>query len=139
MNILFFDGHCNLCNGLVDWLLRKDKNGKIKFASLQGETAKKTLSSSHLPSIQTNNSALATPTNTVLYFKNGITYERSTAILKCLQDIGGVYSLALIFFCIPKFLRDLIYRLVATNRYRIFGRRETCRIPTKEELTQLLP
>ncbi|MEK6773571.1 MAG: DCC1-like thiol-disulfide oxidoreductase family protein [Bdellovibrionota bacterium] len=131
MNILFFDGHCNLCNGLVDWLLRKDKNGKIKFASLQGETAKKTLSSNHLNSIH--------DPETVLYFQHGIIYERSTAILKCLQDIGGIWKLVAIFFLIPRSLRDLTYRLIATNRYRIFGRRETCRIPTPQEAARLLP
>ena len=130
MKILFFDGYCNLCNQTVDWLLRRDKNAKIKFASLQGEAAKKNLP----PPV----SASADP-DTVIYLKDDQIYERSTAILKCLVDIGGPMALlAKILFFIPTSLRDFSYRLVAKNRFKIFGRRNTCRIPTESEKSRFL-
>ncbi len=130
MKILFFDGYCNLCNQTVDWLVRIDKNAQIKFASLQGETAKKILP----PPV----SALAEP-DTVIYFQDGQFYERSMAILNCLVDIGGpIALLARILFFIPIPLRDFLYRLVARNRFKLFGKRNTCRVPSQEERSRFL-
>jgi predicted DCC family thiol-disulfide oxidoreductase YuxK len=129
MKIVFFDGYCSLCNGLVDWLMKVDKTGELKFASLQGENAKKLLEKNSMP----------LDINTVIYLRDDQKYDRSTAILMIFSDVGGVWRLARVFFIIPKFIRDLIYKLIANNRYRVFGKRNSCRIPTKQELDRLLP
>lgn len=137
MKILFFDGYCNLCNKTVDWLVRIDKNSKIKFASLQSETAKKTLPAAMLtPAMQGADGA---DPETVVYFQDGSIHERSTAILNCLFDIGGPMALlAQILSIFPTSLRDFLYRLIAKNRFKFFGRRDTCRVPSEEEKTRFL-
>jgi predicted DCC family thiol-disulfide oxidoreductase YuxK len=128
MKIVFFDGYCNLCNSLVDWLIKVDRSSELKFASLQGLTASKTLT----PAL------VATPLDTVIYFTNGHTYLRSTAILKILWDLKGVWKLSGVFLIIPAFLRDVVYNIIARNRYRLFGKRDTCRLPTAEEKLRFL-
>lgn len=128
MKIVFFDGYCNLCNSWIDWLIRHDSSKNIQFASLQGTTAAPLLKQHHLESM-----------DSILYFKDSVFYQRSTAVLLILADLGGAWKLAKIFFLIPTFLRDILYKWVAANRYRIFGKRNTCRIPTAEEKNRLLP
>jgi predicted DCC family thiol-disulfide oxidoreductase YuxK len=128
--ILFFDGYCSLCNNLVDQMVRWDKKGVLKFASLQGETAKRLLP----------NSAVAEKDpDTLLYLRGGQVHDRSTAVLFSLRDLGGVWVLTSVFLIVPKPLRDLVYRFVANIRYRVFGRRDSCRIPTPQERERILP
>ena len=128
MKILFFDGYCNLCNGLVDWVMKQDRRQTIQFASLQGKTAAEKL----------NLSSSKIDFDTVIYFKDQQTFERSNAILELLNDLGGFWKLFYIFKVIPVFVRDFIYNWVAKNRFRFFGRRETCRMPTPNEKARLL-
>lgn len=127
--ILFFDGYCSLCSHLVDQMIRIDKQGVLKFASLQGETAKKLLPSEFVMKVDVD---------TVLYLRQGQVFDRSTAILMSLRDLGGAWTMVSAFLLVPKFLRDLIYRLVARNRFTFFKRRETCRLPTASEKERLL-
>lgn len=129
MKIVFFDGYCSLCNTLVDWLIQIDKNGQLKFASLQGETAAKLLG-------QRNTGV---DFDTVVYLRDDTKSERSTAVLNILSDIGGVWGLARIFWIVPKFIRDIGYQIIAKNRYRFFKKRETCRMPSQNERDRLLP
>jgi predicted DCC family thiol-disulfide oxidoreductase YuxK len=128
--ILFFDGYCSLCNSSVDQMVRWDQKGVLKFASLQGETAKRLLP---------NPASVENDPDTVLYLRGGQIHDRSTAILLSLKDIGGVWALLSVFLMVPKPLRDLVYRFVARIRYRVFGRRDTCRIPTPLERERILP
>ena len=129
MKILFFDGYCSLCNGLVDWLIKRDRKGVIKFASLQGITAGQM--------VPQNKGKI--DFDTVVYFREGRLYERSEAILRLLEDLGGGWKAVRIFFILPAFLRDSVYRFVASNRYRFFRKRDTCRMPTLEEKERMLP
>jgi len=129
MKVVFFDGHCSICNASVDWLMKVDKTGELKFASLQGETASKLLG--HAPG--------KIDFDTVVYLRDGEKFERSTAILKILADSGSLWRLSSVFLAIPTSLRDVLYKLVAKNRYRFIKRRETCRLPTQEERGRLLP
>lgn len=129
MKIAFFDGYCNLCNRLVDWLVRVDKSKKLKFASLQGETAKQLFGPSPEP----------LDVDTVIYWRDGFKYERSTAILLILSDLGAWWRLVSLLLLIPRFIRDFGYRSIATNRYRIFGRSKSCRLATSEEQGRILP
>lgn len=125
MKIIFFDGYCVLCNGFVDWLLKEDKNKVLQFASLQGETAKRLLG----PDIQVK---------TIIYLRNQQQYEKSTAVLKVLSDLGGVWKASVIFILIPTIIRDVIYDLVARVRYQIAGKRDSCRLPTADEKQRIL-
>lgn len=125
--ILFFDGICGLCNGLVDWMLPRDARQRIKYATLQGQTAKALLPE-----------AFTQDLDTVVVWARGRVLTRSTAILYCLGEVGGVWSLMKIFYLIPAALRDVIYKFIATNRYRFFGQRLTCRMPLPGERLRFL-
>lgn len=129
MKILFFDGYCVLCNGLVDKLIRIDTENILKFAPLQGKTAENLLPLTYRPKDEVD---------TVLYFRDGKIYERSTAVLMSLQDIGGIWDYAKVLQFIPRFLRDAVYRLIVNIRYDVFGKRQTCRLPSEKEREHLL-
>lgn len=126
--ILFFDGHCNLCNSFIDFLVRNDPAKKIKIASLQGETSQKYLSSTQIESMQS-----------VVLLKKGQIYNKSAAIFRVAKQVRGTFLWLLPFSVIPRIVADWVYDRVAANRIRWFGRRETCRIPTEEEKSHFLP
>ncbi|HEX2970670.1 MAG TPA: DCC1-like thiol-disulfide oxidoreductase family protein [Bacteroidales bacterium] len=115
--IVFFDGVCNLCNGLVKFILKHDKTKSIRFAAIQSRFAEKY--DAGLKSF-----------DSVVYVKEGTKYIKSDAILNIIRDMGGFIKLLYAFIIIPRFLRNAIYDLVARYRYRIFGRRESCMVPT---------
>lgn len=120
--IIFFDGVCGLCNRAVDFLIRRDKNRLFRFAPLQGKTASIVLPSALLDQPET------------IVCKNGdVLYYKSNAILHILIQIGGGWKLAVLLYVIPKFIRDLCYDMVAHNRYKVFGKKESCRLPSPEE------
>lgn len=128
MKIVFFDGYCNLCNSLIEVLIRRDEKHVLKFASLQGETARTIL---NLQGVQ--------DFDTVVYFRENQKFEKSSAVLKIFSDLGGVWKVAEVFQMVPVSWRDTVYTWVAKNRFRFFGRRDTCRLPTPEEQQQFLP
>lgn len=129
-SIVFFDGVCSLCNSTVDFLIRRDLAGRLQFASLQGETAARLLPEPSRTDLNTM----------VLRTEGGATYRRSSAAIRILWRLGGAWTVAaILLWIVPKPLRDLGYRLVASNRYRLFGHRETCRMPTDEERSRILP
>ena len=126
--ILFFDGVCGLCNRFVDFSLDHDPAGRVLFAPLQGSTAE-----GLLPKEDTAN------VDTVVFDEEGRLYRRSSAIVKLLAQIGGGWKvLSWLLWIVPKPLRDLGYRLVARYRYRIFGQKDTCRLPSVEEQERFL-
>ncbi|MBO6516042.1 MAG: DUF393 domain-containing protein [Bacteroidia bacterium] len=122
--ILFFDGVCNLCNSSVDFVVRNDKRKHFRFAALQSNTAAKLLGDHSIN--------LDDPSSFILY-QNGMIQHKSSAALAVLNKLGFPFSLARIFKVLPLFIRDRVYDLVARNRYRWFGKKETCRFPTEEE------
>lgn len=126
--IVFFDGVCHLCNGFVDSMITLDTNHTFYFAPLQGETAQKLLPAQDRAQL-----------NSVIYYESEKLFYSSTAILKILIGLGGVFRIFNFFWAIPRPLRDLIYGFVARNRYRWFGEREFCRLPKPEERSYLLP
>ena len=121
--ILLFDGVCNLCNGFVQFMIKRDPNGKFKYASLQSDTARKLLSRFGLPKDDFDSFVL---------IKGDKYYLKSTAALQVLKELGGVWSLFYAFIVLPRSFRDFIYDGVAKNRYRIFGKRNECMIPTPD-------
>ncbi len=128
--IVFFDGVCNLCNGAIDWLVRHDPKRRIQYASLQGTTAAQIVPD-HLNEGDPDS---------ILLWVDGAVLSRSDAVLKILSYLSpGYRSLANAGKIVPRFLRDSIYKWVARNRYRWFGKRDSCRLPTPEERATFLP
>jgi len=127
--ILFFDGHCNLCNNSVDFVITRDKKRVFRFAPLQGETAKDVLGVVNID--------LEHPDSFVLSKDNKV-YFRSTAALMVARQLGFPWSLTSLFLVVPPFIRDAVYNLIARNRYKWFGRKETCRLPSPEERSLFL-
>ena len=127
--IVFFDGECVLCNGFVDWMIAIDRSAQLQVAPLQGETAKRLL-----PPLPHN------PEEWSIYFldETGL-YAQSEAVVQILRRLGGIWALFSIAGIIPVTLRDMVYRIVASNRYRILGKRDTCRIPSEQERSRFLP
>jgi len=117
--IVIFDGICGLCNKSVNLLIWLDKKSCLKYSSLQGEFVKTLDVPSDLDSI--------------IFYEDGTLYYKSTAILKILRSLGGMWVLTSIFFIIPKFIRDFMYDIIAKYRYKIFGKMKRCRIPNKDE------
>ena len=126
--IVFFDGVCGLCNRFVDFLLRRDAAGRLRYAPLQGETAAAALPAEYRD------------LDTVVFRDGERTLVRSAAVAAILKRLGGVWRVfGALLWVIPRPVRDFGYRLVAANRLRLFGERETCRMPTPEEAGRLLP
>jgi predicted DCC family thiol-disulfide oxidoreductase YuxK len=130
-NIVFYDGVCGMCDRTVQFLLKHDTAQRLKFAPLQGETAKqRTDLPGDLKSI-----AFVTNHGTAqeqLYF-------RSEAVLQILKQLGGFWSVVSWLRIIPRPLRDAIYNAVAQRRYRWFGKFDVCRVPTPEMRARFLP
>jgi predicted DCC family thiol-disulfide oxidoreductase YuxK len=122
-SVILFDGVCNLCNGFVQFTIERDKDQYFKFASLQSEAAKEILASFGL-----DNRSLST----VILVENGQYYTKSTAGLTIISRFGGFWSLVKVLLIFPKFIRDVVYDFIARNRYKWFGEKESCWIPTPE-------
>jgi len=126
--ILFFDGVCGLCNASVDALLAADRRARIRFAPIQGETAKRLL-----PPLPEN------PLEwTRLYLDERGLHQYSDAAIEVSRRVGGFYALAVVFRIVPRALRDPVYRWIARNRYRWFGKRDACRVPSPAERARFL-
>jgi predicted DCC family thiol-disulfide oxidoreductase YuxK len=125
--IIFFDGVCNLCNGFVDFLIRRDKEALFAFAPLQGETARRTLKAEYVKEMRS-----------VVLYSQGQATQKSDAALMILQQLGGGWNLMRVFWAVPRPLRNFIYDRIAKNRYHLFGKRETCRLPSVEERARFL-
>jgi predicted DCC family thiol-disulfide oxidoreductase YuxK len=121
--ILLFDGVCNFCNGVVQFILRHDRAGKFRFASLQSEAGRALLRQHGLVDL---------PLSTSVLIDGGRAYLNSDGVLRAARQLGGVFSLLVPFSVLPRPLRDFAYRLFARNRYRLFGRAERCLVPTPE-------
>tara|TARA_B110000240_G_scaffold186415_1_gene223037 strand:- start:497 stop:907 length:411 start_codon:yes stop_codon:yes gene_type:complete len=121
--LVLFDGFCNLCNSSVQYVIKHDRHNKFKFASLQSDAAKEILLQ-----FNENNSDL----NSIILIDNNKIFKKSLAVLRLLKILGGVYTLLYIFIIIPKPLRDWVYDYIAKNRYKWYGKKDSCMIPTKE-------
>ncbi len=125
--VLFFDGVCGLCNRTVDFVLKHDRRGSLRFAPLQGTTASERLNAIDRERL-----------DSVVLQRNGAIFKKSSAVARLLWEMGGVWQLlGILLWLIPKPLRDLGYVIVAANRYRLFGQKETCRMPKPEERARL--
>lgn len=121
--IILFDGVCNLCNGAITFIIKREKKNQFKFATLQSEVAEKLLAS--YPS---ENKIL----DSMVLIDDGKKFTKSSAALRIARYLSGAYPLLYGFMIIPKFIRDWVYSIVAKNRYKWFGKKDECMIPTPE-------
>lgn len=122
---VLFDGVCNLCNHTVQFIIRHDKSGRFLFASQQSEAGQRLLAQHNIPSSQ----ALA---DSVVVLEGDRVWLESDAVFHILYRLGGVWSIPAVLWFLPKRFRDWAYRMVAKNRYRMFGKLERCMVPTPE-------
>jgi predicted DCC family thiol-disulfide oxidoreductase YuxK len=125
--VVLFDGVCNLCNNTVDFLMRKDSRSRLRFASLQGELGRSVQESLRFHDMQS-----------IIFLENGHIYTRSTAVLRIMKHLDWPWSLMSILLFVPVFVRDWIYSFVAQRRYSLFGKRDTCRVPSPEEKSRFI-
>lgn len=127
--VIFFDGVCGLCNRFIDFVISHDRAGAFRFAALQGETARERLPEADVRDLNT----------LVLCDELGV-FRKSTAATRILVRLGGVWRVfGTILRIVPRPLRDAGYSLVARNRYALFGKKESCRMPTPAERARFLP
>ncbi len=122
-SLVLFDGVCNLCQASVQFIIRHDHQERFVFASLQSEAGRDRLARFQLPADQLD---------TFVLIENGKCHTRSTAALRVLLGLGGWFRPAFALIVLPKPLRDGIYRWVASNRYRWFGKKDHCMVPTPQ-------
>jgi predicted DCC family thiol-disulfide oxidoreductase YuxK len=121
--LILFDGVCNLCNASVQFIIRHDPHRKFKFASLRSPVAKEYLKKFNLADQELSS---------ILLIKNGKYYDRSNAALEIARDLKGLWKIFYFFKIIPAPLRNVLYNIIANNRYKLFGKKDVCMIPTPE-------
>jgi predicted DCC family thiol-disulfide oxidoreductase YuxK len=121
--IILFDGVCNLCSSSVQFIIKRDKKNQFLFGSLQGIAGQEYLKQFNLP---------ADSFNSFMLLEDGKLYTRSSGALRMLKYLGTGWQLFYSFIIVPKFIRDGVYNIIAKNRYKWFGKKEACWIPTPE-------
>lgn len=120
-SVILFDGVCNFCNSSVNFIIEHDKKGYFKFAPLQSEIGKTLVDKFGLRDV-----------DSIILVEDDKAYTYSTAALKFIKHLDGIWSWAYIFIIIPRPIRDFFYKLFAANRYRLFGKKDTCMMPTPD-------
>ncbi|MCC3157568.1 thiol-disulfide oxidoreductase DCC family protein [Hymenobacter sp. 15J16-1T3B] len=123
-SVILFDGVCNLCHGLVQFIIERDPQARFRFASLQSAEGQRLMPGGINPDPDNPDS--------VVLIEDGRAYTHSTAILRILRRLGGGWALLSAAGILPRVLRDAAYRFVARNRYRWFGKQTECWLPTPE-------
>ena len=126
---VLFDGHCNLCSGSVKFIIRWDRHRRFHFASLQSEVGRR---------IVEQFGGNPADIETILLLEDGRLYDRSSAALRIARRLGFPLPLFSALLVVPAPLRDLVYRWIARNRYRWFGRTDACMVPTDELRSRFL-
>lgn len=118
--VILFDGVCNLCNGFVNFIIKRDRKNYFLFASLQSEAADALLKEYEVKETL----------KTIILIENKKIYKRSTAALRICRHLSGGWPLLYGFIIVPPFIRNAVYNLVAKYRYRWFGKKDQCMVPT---------
>jgi predicted DCC family thiol-disulfide oxidoreductase YuxK len=121
--ILLFDGVCTMCNSLVSFVIRRDPKRIFQFASLQSDTGQRLLQQAGLPTSQLN---------TFVLIEGNRYYTKSTAALHLFRRLGRLWTFLYLFIIVPRPLRDMVYHWIAKNRYKWFGKKEQCMLPTPD-------
>lgn len=128
-SIILFDGVCNFCNYWVNFIIDRDINDRFKFASLQSEYGQELLREFNLP---------ADNFDSFILISGDQIFQKSEAAFKISQNLVGWPRLIAIFSFLPRFITNFVYDLIAKNRYKFFGKRDSCRIPTQKEKSKFL-
>jgi predicted DCC family thiol-disulfide oxidoreductase YuxK len=120
-HIVIFDGICNFCNGAINFIIKHDPDGVFVFTPMQSELAKSLILKYKIDNVGID---------TFLLIKNDTAYIWTDAALEIAKDLNGYWYLANVTRIIPRFIRDYLYRVFARNRYRLFGKRTKCMVPT---------
>ena len=122
--IILFDGVCNLCNSAVNFVIDRDKNSRFKFASLQSDEGISLLKKYGLLD--------ESGVQSIVLLEKGKAYQKSDAALRISKKMDSAWPLFFLFIIIPRFIRDAVYNVIARNRYKWFGKLDSCRIPTPD-------
>jgi predicted DCC family thiol-disulfide oxidoreductase YuxK len=128
-DIILFDGVCNLCNSAVDFIIKRDKKNRFKFSSLQDNSVRKLLNESNLQEGYLDS---------IILISGDKIFFKSRAALEISKKLSGIWPLFYSLILIPAFIRDPVYEWIARNRYKWFGKKSTCRLPTEEEKSKFL-
>ncbi|MDE3143299.1 MAG: thiol-disulfide oxidoreductase DCC family protein [Bacteroidota bacterium] len=120
--VILFDGVCNLCCGSVQFIIKRDKKKQFRFASLQSKFGKNVLYQFEL---NENNM------NSFILIEDGKLFTRSTAALKVAKQLSGAWKMMYVFILVPAFIRNYMYSVIANKRYKWFGKKEECWLPTE--------
>ena len=131
MNIILFDGLCNLCSSSVQFVIKHDTKAVFKFASLQSEIGQKLLLDNGIPITNNNFSSF-------ILIEDHSIYKESTAALRVARKLNGLCPLLYAAIIIPPFIRNAFYQFIASNRYKWFGKKDTCWLPTQELIDRFL-
>lgn len=128
--VIFYDGVCAMCNGIVKWLLRVDRRGVFSYAALESDTADR--ARSRYPAIPAD-------VETMVYLRDGEIFLRSRGAFEAMRELAYPWKAVSWLRILPAWLTDAGYRLLAASRYRLFGRYEVCPLPPKEHRSRFLP
>lgn len=128
-SIIFFDGVCNLCNASIDFVIQRDKEDHFLVGALQDDFSKKILSKFKVKEDYLDS---------IVLLEKGEIFYKSTAALKIARNLSGLWPALYPLIFLPKSLRDPIYNCIGKNRYKWFGKKSTCRLPTPAEQTKFL-
>jgi predicted DCC family thiol-disulfide oxidoreductase YuxK len=123
VQVVLFDGLCNLCSGSVQFIIKRDPDQRFQFASLQSEFGQKALIRLGLD---------VNKLHSIVVLSEGKVYHRSDAALQIARNLGGLWPIFYIFKFLPRFFRDWLYNIVARYRYKLFGKKDECWIPTPQ-------
>ncbi|MCT9098410.1 thiol-disulfide oxidoreductase DCC family protein [Haloarchaeobius sp. HME9146] len=121
--VLLFDGVCNLCNGVVQFIIPRDPDGTVQFAPLQSDAGARLQERAGLPPDQLE---------TVVLVEGDEYYTKSAAVIRVAEHLGGVYRVAAVGKLVPRFVRDRLYDFVADHRYGWFGKKDQCMVPSAD-------
>ncbi|MEC0696736.1 thiol-disulfide oxidoreductase DCC family protein [Bacillus atrophaeus] len=128
--VLLFDGVCNLCNGAVQFIIKRDPDGLISFSSLQSETGQRLLKLNGLPTEYFDS---------FVFIEDGKVYTKSTAAIKVFRHLRGAWRFSVVLLAVPRPVRNMVYSLIAKNRYKWFGKKNECMLPSPAIKKRFLP
>lgn len=127
-NIILFDGDCNFCDKSVQFIIKNDIKSVFKFTSLQSDIGQELITKYNIPK----------DTDSVVLIQDDTYYIKSSAALRICKELKSFWKIFYIFLIVPKPIRDIFYNILAKNRYKLFGKRDSCMIPTKEQRERFL-
>lgn len=138
--VVLFDGVCNFCDSSVNFIIEHDRGGYFTFAPLQSDQGRRLAIKFGLDSVTAGDSRAddLVPIDSIILIEDEKAYTHSTAALRIVRRLDGISSCAYVFIIVPAPIRDFFYRLFAKYRYRFFGRKDQCMIPTSDVRSRFL-